>query len=145
MSYVAFSQVAIKFPQVGGIYILFPDYSKVYEFVHNFRPIYHQKDSASDVHLFLGLLSYWVVNAIRYRLKTKGETCSTCTVEKMRNHALSFFSPHPNLVTVLTHRADRGFLVAIYLLQLQRGGGAAQVVDVGIDREKVPRPSRFTL
>ena len=75
MSYVAYSQVAIKFPQVGGIYILFPDYSKVYEFVHNFRPIYHQKDSASDVHLFLGLLSYWVVNAIRYRLKTKGETC----------------------------------------------------------------------
>ena len=91
MSYVAYSQVAIKFPQVGGIYILFPDYSKVYEFVHNFRPIYHQKDSASDVHLFLGLLSYWVVNAIRYRLKTKGETCSTCTVEKMRNHALSYF------------------------------------------------------
>ena len=35
-------------------------------------------------------------------------------------------------MTVLTHRADGGFLVAIYLLQLQRGGGAAQVVDVGI-------------
>ena len=28
-----------------------------------------------DAHLFLGLLSYWVVNTIRYRLKTKGETC----------------------------------------------------------------------
>lgn len=41
----------------------------------NLRPIYHQKDSASDAHLFLGLLSYWVVNTIRYRLKTKGETC----------------------------------------------------------------------
>ena len=39
------------------------------------HPIYHQKDSASDAHLFLGLLSYWVVNTIRYRLKTKGETC----------------------------------------------------------------------
>ena len=39
------------------------------------RPIYHQKDSASDAHLFLGLLSYWVVNTIRYRLKTQGETC----------------------------------------------------------------------
>ena len=67
------------------------------------------------------------------------------TKEKDEKSRFIFFSPHPNLVTVLTHRADGGFLVAIYLLQLQRGGGAAQVVDVGIDREKVPRPSRFTL
>ena len=28
----------------------------------NLRPIYHQKDSRSDAHLFFGLLSYWVVN-----------------------------------------------------------------------------------
>ncbi len=27
------------------------------------RPIYHQKDDRSDAHLFLGLLSYWIVNA----------------------------------------------------------------------------------
>ena len=39
------------------------------------RPIYHQKDSTADAHLFLGLLSYWVVNTIRHRLKKKGETC----------------------------------------------------------------------
>ena len=37
------------------------------------RPIYHQKDSASDAHLYLGLLSYWIVNTIRYQLKEKGE------------------------------------------------------------------------
>ena len=54
------------------------------------------------------------------------------TKEKDEKSRFIFFSPHPNLVTVLTHRADGGFLVAIYLLQLQRGGGAAQVVDVGI-------------
>lgn len=41
----------------------------------NLRPIYHQKDSTSDAHLFLGLLSYWVVNTLRYKLKQKGETC----------------------------------------------------------------------
>lgn len=33
------------------------------------RPIYHQKDDNSDAHLFFGLLAYWVVNTIRYRLK----------------------------------------------------------------------------
>jgi len=38
------------------------------------RPIYHQKDERSDAHLFLGLLAYWIVNTIRYRLKQTGYT-----------------------------------------------------------------------
>ena len=33
------------------------------------RPIYHQKDDRSDAHLFFGLLAYWIVNTIRYRMK----------------------------------------------------------------------------
>ena len=37
------------------------------------RPIYHQNDGTSDAHLYLGLLSYWIVNSIRYQLKEKGE------------------------------------------------------------------------
>lgn len=40
----------------------------------NLRPIYHKKDDRSDAHLFLGLLSYWIVNTIRYRLKQTGMT-----------------------------------------------------------------------
>ena len=39
------------------------------------RPIHHQKDERSDAHLFLGLLSYWIVNTIRYKLKQTGEKC----------------------------------------------------------------------
>ena len=38
----------------------------------NLRPIYHKKDDRSDAHLFLGLLSYWIVNTIRYKLKQTG-------------------------------------------------------------------------
>lgn len=38
------------------------------------RPIYHQKDNNSDAHLFFGLLSYWIVNTIRYKLKKHGIT-----------------------------------------------------------------------
>jgi hypothetical protein len=38
----------------------------------NLRPIYHQTDDNSDAHLFLGLLAYWVVNTIRYKLKQNG-------------------------------------------------------------------------
>ena len=40
----------------------------------NLRPIHHQKDDNSDAHLFFGLLAYWVVNTIRYRLKQSGMT-----------------------------------------------------------------------
>ena len=40
----------------------------------NLRPIYHKKVDRSDAHLFLGLLSYWIVNTIRYRLKQSGVT-----------------------------------------------------------------------
>ncbi len=40
----------------------------------NLRPIHHQVDDRSDAHLFLGLLAYWVVNTIRYRLKQTGMT-----------------------------------------------------------------------
>lgn len=36
------------------------------------RPIYHQKDDNSDAHLFFGLLSYWIVNTIRHKLKQYG-------------------------------------------------------------------------
>lgn len=41
----------------------------------NLRPFFHKKDERSDAHLFLGLLSYWIVNTIRYKLKQTGETC----------------------------------------------------------------------
>ena len=37
------------------------------------RPIYHQKDDRSDAHLFMGLLAYWIVNTIRYRMKLINE------------------------------------------------------------------------
>lgn len=40
----------------------------------NLRPIHHSKDDRSDAHLFLGLLSYWIVNTIRYRLKQTAMT-----------------------------------------------------------------------
>ena len=38
------------------------------------RPIYHQSDEKSDAHLYFGLLAYWIVNTIRYKLKQHGIT-----------------------------------------------------------------------
>ena len=41
----------------------------------NLRPIHHKKDDRSDAHLFLGLLSDWIVNTIRDKLKQTDEAC----------------------------------------------------------------------
>ncbi|MBQ0050340.1 MAG: IS1634 family transposase [Bacteroidales bacterium] len=41
----------------------------------NLRPIHHKKDDRLDAHLFFGILSYWIVNTIRYKLKQTGDTC----------------------------------------------------------------------
>ena len=46
------------------------------------RPIHHQKDDRSDAHLFFGLLSYWVVNTIRYKLKLTGENCHWTEIKR---------------------------------------------------------------
>jgi len=35
------------------------------------RPIYHKNDDATNAHLNLGLLAYWLVSTIRYQLKHK--------------------------------------------------------------------------
>lgn len=39
----------------------------------NLRPICHRRDERSDGHLFLGLLSYWIVNVIRHQMKKVSE------------------------------------------------------------------------
>ena len=55
----------------------------------NLRPIYHQTDENSDAHIFLGLLSYWIVNTIRLQLKQKGENCYwTEIVRRMQTQKL---------------------------------------------------------
>ena len=48
----------------------------------NLRPIFHQTDDRSDAHLFFGLLSYWVVNTIRYQLKQKDIRCYWTEITK---------------------------------------------------------------
>ena len=38
------------------------------------RPVYHKTDDASQAHLHLGLMAYWIVNTIRHQLKQEGTT-----------------------------------------------------------------------
>ena len=48
------------------------------------RPIYHKKGESTMAHLHLGLLAYWVVNTVRYQLKSGQvkETAATKSAEE---------------------------------------------------------------
>ena len=47
------------------------------------RPIFHQKQSRVDAHLFITLLAYSIVHTIRYKLKAKGIHYSWETIRKI--------------------------------------------------------------
>ncbi|MFV0290682.1 MAG: transposase, partial [Mangrovibacterium sp.] len=49
------------------------------------RPIYHKSDEATQTHLQLGLLSYWLVNTIRYKLKNQNIRDSWLEVKRKMN------------------------------------------------------------
>lgn len=67
------------------------------------RPIFHKTDDATQAHLHLGLLAYWVVNTVRYQLHQKDiksewreivramntQKCITTTVQNVREQWIS--------------------------------------------------------
>lgn len=53
------------------------------------RPLRHQKEHRVEAHLFITVLAYHIVNAIRYRLQENGITLSWSSLRKiMRTHQL---------------------------------------------------------
>lgn len=49
------------------------------------RPIYHKTDAATMAHLHLGLLAYWLVNTIRFKLKAHGVHSSWQEIVRIGN------------------------------------------------------------
>ena len=68
------------------------------------RHVFHKTDDASQAHLHLGIMAYWVVNTIRHQLKGNGITsdwkelvrimntqkCVTTVMKNDRGHNISF-------------------------------------------------------
>lgn len=53
------------------------------------RPVFHQKESRAEAHLFIAVLAYHIVIALRNRLKENSITISWDTLRKMmRNHQI---------------------------------------------------------
>jgi transposase len=70
-----------------------------------FRPVFHQKESRAEAHLFIAVLAYHIVNAIHHRLQEKGINISWSTLRKMmRNHQLiltSMQTKNGKIITIL--------------------------------------------
>lgn len=49
------------------------------------RPIYHKNDDATMAHLHLGILAYWLVNTVRYQLKSKNITSCWSEIVRIGN------------------------------------------------------------
>jgi transposase len=71
----------------------------------NFRPVYHQKELRAEAHLFIAVLAYHIVNAIRLRLSDSDITLSWSSLRNMmRNHQLiltSMQSKDGKTITIL--------------------------------------------
>jgi len=52
------------------------------------RPIFHKTDSRVDAHLFITLLAYTIVHAIRYKLKAKGINYSWTTIRDISQNQI---------------------------------------------------------
>jgi len=49
------------------------------------RPVYHHTDEASEAHLHLGLLAYWLVNTVRHKLKKHNIRCDWREIRRIMN------------------------------------------------------------
>ncbi|MCP4486954.1 MAG: transposase, partial [Gammaproteobacteria bacterium] len=60
---------------VWSLYTMLTDVEEAFRCLKsdlNLRPVFHQKESRSDAHLFEGVLAYHLLNSIRFKLKQHG-------------------------------------------------------------------------
>jgi transposase len=87
--FLRYTDNAIKENKIWDLYNLTRDVESVFRCLKtdlDIRPIYHQKDKYIEPHIWLGILSYQVVNYIKNKLKAQGNNDRwTSIVNKMRS------------------------------------------------------------
>jgi transposase len=68
------------------------------------RPIYHKTDEASQAHLHLGLMAYWVVNTVRHQLKSQNITSDWRELVRIMN---------TQKCVTTTMKSDKGNLISV--------------------------------
>ena len=98
--FLRYTKTAVSEEDIWQIYNLTRDVEAVFKCLKtdlDIRPTYHQKDEFIESHIWLGILSYQVVNYIRRRLKEKKINYSwTKIVEKMKTMQSSIVSVNNN-------------------------------------------------
>ena len=72
------------------------------------RPIYHQKETRSDSHLFISVLAYHLLNSIEYRLRSHGDSCSWHTLRMI-------LSGHTRVTVTQRDRKQNKYNVRIHV------------------------------
>lgn len=88
--------------ELWSLYITLTDVEDVFRSLKgelNLRPIYHQKESRTDSHLFITVLAYHLLNAIRVKLRQHG-------IYMRWGHVRELLSTHLRITTSLT--TDQG-------------------------------------
>jgi transposase len=71
-----------------------------------FRPIYHQKESRSDAHLFISVLAYHLLNSIEHRLRSCGDHRNWDTIR-------TILSNHTRVTVIQRDKNNRPYRVRI--------------------------------
>lgn len=84
--FLRYTKTAIDEDKIWDAYNLTRDVEAVFRCLKtdlNIRPIHHQKDKYIEPHIWLGIISYQVVNYIRKHLKTKNINYSWSTIVEL--------------------------------------------------------------
>lgn len=90
--YLRTSHLDLSNEEIWSLYMMLNTIESAFRTIKSelqLRPVYHQKENRVEAHLFITVLAYHIVNAIRYRLKENGINFSWRTVRKMMsNHQI---------------------------------------------------------
>jgi transposase len=77
------------------------------------RPVYHKKHESTMAHLHLGLLAYWVVNTVRYRLKQHATNFQWREIVRIMNTQKAVTSVSPVKINRINVSCNKGLLNVI--------------------------------
>jgi len=105
--FLRYTKTAIDEDKIWDAYNLTREVEAVFRCLKtdlNIRPIYHQKDTYIEPHIWLGILSYQVVNYIRKKLKSKNLNYSWSTIVQLMK------SMQCSVNTITNHKNETLFI-----------------------------------
>ncbi|MDP2172378.1 MAG: IS1634 family transposase [Candidatus Cloacimonadaceae bacterium] len=104
--YLRTSHMDLSSDKIWSMYMMLNTVERAFRTLKSelhFKPVYHQKDSRAEAHLFVAVLAYHLVNAIQHQLHEQGINISWTMLRKMmRNHQLILTTMQTRKGTTIT-------------------------------------------